>query len=355
MKAKVYFSSIPAIESAGGMPNAISELMAAAGFQEKCQQRDLIAVKLHFGEKGNQPPIPPQWIKPISDMIKSQGASPFLTDTCVLYRSQRDNAVKYLRLIQNFGFTMGKTGAPVMIADGLAGNDETEVEIEGQIFKRVAIASVAAQASGLMVLSHVTGHMAAGMGAAIKNLGMGFASRKGKLRQHAAMKPHINKALCTGCRVCTQWCPVNAIHMDGDVAEIDSHKCIGCGECVTVCRYYAVKHDWRTESSDLQKRMAEHALGVIIQKKDKVGFLNFLTSITKDCDCIHKKQTPIMPDIGILASDDPVAIDSAGLDLIHQNAGATLNEMAYPIDPYVQIQHGEAIGLGTRQYDLIEV
>ncbi|MBN2104544.1 DUF362 domain-containing protein [bacterium] len=355
MKAKVYYITMSGIERAGGVAKAIPGLLKSAGFQSKFQQRDLVAVKLHFGEKGNKPPIAPGWIRPVSDMIKSQGASPFLTDTCVLYRSQRDNAVKYLQLIQNFGFTPGKTGAPVIIADGLAGNDETEVDISGQLFNKVAIASVAAQASGLMVLSHVTGHLAAGMGAAIKNLGMGFASRKGKLRQHANMKPHISEALCTGCGVCLRWCPVDAISMHGNVAKIDSLKCIGCGECVTVCRYYAVKHDWQTAGPDLQKRMAEHALGVVIPKKGKTGFLNFLTSITKDCDCIGRNQTPIMPDIGILASDNPVAIDAASLDLIHQNAGTGLNNIAYPIDPWVQIRHGEAIGLGTCRYDLIEV
>jgi len=351
-RAKVYFLPIETIENSD-IVQTLPSLLEAAGFTHLFQERDLVGIKLHFGEKGNQPPIAPNWLRPVSEMIKVQGAAPFLTDTCVLYKSKRDNAVSHLKLAQNYGFTQGKTGAPVVIADGLTGNDETDIEIPGEIFDRVSIASAAAQASGLIVISHVTGHLVAGMGAAIKNLGMGFASRKGKLRQHANLKPYVSAALCTGCEVCTRWCPSNAIQMNNQVAVIDSAQCIGCGECVTVCRYYAIKHDWQTEAPELQKRMAEHALGVIIHKRKKTGYLNFLIRITKDCDCVGKNQTAILPDIGILAGSDPVAIDAASLELVQQFSGKQLNEMAYPIDPWIQIRHGEKIGLGTSQYDLV--
>ncbi len=355
MGTDVFFADMNRIHQSGGIVKTLPALMEHAGFHHKFENPDLVGIKLHFGEKGNHPPIAPEWVRPVSDMIKKQGGEPFLTDTCVLYKSQRDNAINHLRLAQNYAFTIGKAGAPVIIADGLTGNDETEIAIPGQIFDRVSIASAAAQASGIIALSHVTGHLAAGMGAAIKNLGMGFASRKGKLRQHANMKPFVDESACTGCEVCTRWCPVNAIAMNNGKAVIDHGICIGCGECVTVCRYYAVKHDWQTEAPDLQKRMAEHALGVVIQKRSKVGFINFLTSITKDCDCIGKNQQPLIDDIGIIVSDDPVAIDAASLDLIQEHSSRPLNALAYPIDPWEQIRHGEAIGLGSRNYQLISI
>ncbi|MBN1782390.1 DUF362 domain-containing protein [bacterium] len=350
--ASVYFGAMPVIHASGGIQAFLPVLMKAAGFDRKFHDKDFIAVKLHFGEKGNHPPIAPEWLRPVTDLIKKQGANPFLTDTCVLYKSQRDNAINYLKMAQNYGFTPGKTGAPMIIADGLTGNDEKEIDIPGQLFRTVSIASAAAHATGFVVLSHVTGHLAAGMGAAIKNLGMGFASRKGKLRQHANMKPYVSEKQCTGCEICTRWCPADAITMNQAVARIDSGKCIGCGECVTVCRFYAIRHDWQTEAPDLQKRMAEHALGVVLNKTHKTVYINFLTSVTKDCDCIGKNQTPVIEDIGILASDDPVAIDAASLDLILEKAGKPIEELAYPIDPWEQIRHGEKIGLGKRQYEL---
>jgi uncharacterized Fe-S center protein len=351
MKSRVIFTPVHTAEKLG-FSKTVHLMMGEAGLLNIYQSGDLVAVKLHFGEKGNRPPIPPEQVRVFTELIRKQGAEPFLTDTCVLYKSQRDNAVKHLRLIQNFGFTPGKTGAPAIIADGLAGNDEKEIKIPGQIFSSVSIAAAAAQSTGLMILSHVTGHLGTGMGAAIKNLGMGFASRKGKLRQHSGMKPRISASVCTGCRICLNWCPANAISMQDKIAEIDPEKCIGCGECLTVCRYYAVKHDWRTGSHELQRRIAEHALGVVISKRNKAAYFNFLTSITKDCDCIGKNQEPLFPDIGFCLSNDPVAIDAISLDLIQDHTGKPLNELAYPIDPWEQIRHGETIGLGSSKYEL---
>jgi len=185
---------------------------------------------------------------------------------------------------------------------------------------------------------------------------MGFASRKGKLRQHSVMKPAISEKYCTGCQTCIKWCPVDAISMQGDVAWIDSKTCIGCGECITVCRFNAVKFDWKVDSNELQKRIAEHALGVAVEKSGKIGYINFLISVTKDCDCFAVKQEPVIPDIGILASKDPVAIDAASLNLIRQKMGETLPEISYPnVDPWAQIRHGEEIGLGSADYKLVEL
>ena len=356
MASKVWFAGVEKGERMEATAKKVDALFRQADLGGCMGKNDLVALKMHFGEKGNDTHIPPRFVRPVVEAIKKREAKPFLTDTCVLYKSQRDNAVDHLRLAHEHGFTMENVGAPVVIADGLVGRGEQAVKIPGKIFKEVSIASLAVEVNAIVVLSHMTGHLATGFGATIKNLGMGFASRKGKLRQHSVMKPAISKKKCTGCQVCVQWCPANAISMRGEVAWIDSKVCIGCGQCLTVCRFDAVQYDWKMKNQDLQERMAEHALGVVIGKREKVGCMNFLISVTKDCDCFDIRQEPVMPDIGIVASTDPVAVDAASLELIREKTGKALSDVSYPnVDPWVQIRHAEAVGLGSTDYELAEV
>jgi len=331
-------------------------LINKSGLTGCVSKNDLVAIKIHFGEEGNTTYISPECVNPVVQNIRQKEGNPFLTDTNVLYRSQRDNAVDHLRLAHQHGFTLEITGAPVIIADGLIGSMEKEIAIPGQIFSRVSVSTTAVEAGSIIVMTHVTGHMITGIGGAIKNLGMGFASRKGKLRQHSVSKPSVQSKHCTGCGVCLDWCPADAIVIQNDKAVIQNKICIGCGECIAVCRFGAVKHDWGMGEDELQKRMAEHALGVTIHKKGKIGYISFLTNVTKDCDCISKNQKSLFPDIGILASFDPVAIDAASLNLIQERAGKQLTDLSYPkVDSWVQIHHGEAIGLGHAQYELVEI
>jgi len=356
MAVKVYFVGVEDGEEKEAVVDKVVSLFRRADLGSCIGKNDLVAVKMHFGEKENDTHIPHGLVRPVVEEIKKREGKPFLTDTCVLYKSRRDNGVDHLLLAHEHGFTVDNVGAPVVIADGLLGNVEKEVEILGKVFKKVSLSTVALEANALMILSHVTGHIATGIGGAIKNLGMGFSSRKGKLRQHSVMKPAISTKKCTGCEVCVQWCPSDAISMKGELAWIESKLCIGCGQCLTVCRFDAVKYDWRMKEKDLQQRITEHALGVVVGKAGKVGCMNFLTSVTKDCDCFDVRQKPIIPDIGILASMDPVAIDAASLDLIYQKTGKKLRDVSYPkIDPWVQIRHGEEIGLGSAEYDLHEI
>jgi uncharacterized protein len=353
MKRKVFFIPAATNEKLELIHQKIQMLFEKANLEICFEAEDFIAIKTHFGEDGNTTHIPANYFPPFIKKLKDLGGKPFLTDTCVLYASERSDAVKHHHLAEKHGFTIDQTGAPVVIADGLRGRNETDVKIPGELFKKVSIATEAVVANAMIVTTHVTGHMASGIGGAIKNIGMGLASRKGKLRQHSSMKPAIISPKCTGCALCLLWCPEDAITMNGDVAVINGKKCIGCGECLTVCRFDAVRYNWKTSSSDLQKRMTEHALGAIFNKKDKVCFFSFLMNITKDCDCYNVKQTPMMNDIGILAAKDPVAIDKASLDLVKQHAGDSLEDMSYPsIDPLVQLKHGEKIGLGCMDYDL---
>jgi uncharacterized Fe-S center protein len=354
LKPKVYFISASASESLDTIHKKLLALSQQANFSICFEPKDLVAIKIHFGEEGNTTHIPAEFCIPLVEEIKKNNGKPFFTDTCVLYKSKRADAVNHLLLAEKHGFTPQKCGAPVIIADGSRGSNEIEVKIPGKLFEKVSIAADAMAANALLVMTHVTGHMASGIGGAIKNLGMGLASRKGKLRQHSTMKPRIEVAKCTGCGQCIIWCPETAIRINGNVAVINEKICIGCGECLTVCHFDAVKYNWKTSNDQLQKKMTEHALGVVINKKDKVCYLNFMINITKDCDCLNQPQKTITKDIGILASKDPVAIDKASLDLVEQFSGKSLVSQSYPsIDPTVQLVHGEAIELGRIEYDLV--
>ena len=354
MKPKVYFIPASASESLDTIHNKLLILYEQANFNVCFEPKDLVAIKIHFGEDGNTTHVPANYLKSIINELKTQKAKPFFMDTCVLYRSNRSDAINHLLLAESHGFSQNEIGIPVIIADGLRGSNEIEVKIPGKLFNKVSIAADAMTANAMLVVTHVTGHMASGIGGAIKNLGMGLASRKGKLRQHSSMKPRIEVAKCTGCGQCIIWCPENAISMNGNVAVINEKICIGCGECLTVCHFDAVKYNWKTSNYDLQRKMAEHALGVVFHKKDKMCYLNFLFNITKDCDCLPGVQKPVFKDIGILASKDPVAIDKASLDLVEQYSDKSLVSQSYPsIDPMVQLVHGEEIGLGSKQYDMV--
>jgi len=353
---KVYFYPFDKSFDLGKKQEAVSDILRTAGIESVIGPNDLVAVKIHFGEKKNDTHISAELTRPVIDLVKQYKGKPFLTDTCVLYKSQRDNSVDHLMLAHKHGFTIENTGAPVVIADGLMGNLEREVEINCPVYKSVYIAASAKEANAIVVLSHVTGHLATGLGGAIKNIGMGFASRKGKLKQHSAMKPKIKQKFCTGCGVCIEWCPVNCITMNNGKAFIDNNACIGCGECLAVCRFGAVKHDWAVSDVELQRRMAEHALGVVKGKEKKILFVNFLINITKDCDCMGIKQTPVIPDIGVVAGFDAVSVDAASLDLIEQRTGKSLSEISYPdINPREQIEYGNKIGLGSLEYNIINI
>jgi hypothetical protein len=232
------------------------------------------------------------------------------------------------------------------------------VAIDGELNKEVFVAYDAARCQSILSVAHVTGHLASAVGATLKTLGMGFASRKGKMRQHSVLKPAVKRPACTACGECIKYCPANAIALDRGKAKIDPDTCIGCAECVAVCRFGAVGFDWNQESPDLQKNIAEHALGVLQGKEGRAVFFNFAISITKDCDCFDTPNMPgIVDDIGILASDDPVAVDKACVDLIEQQSGQALGPLIRnpKLDPRHQLEHAERIGLGLMTYDLITV
>jgi uncharacterized Fe-S center protein len=354
-KSKLYLYRFTTKEAITKTAKNLKLLFARAGFEQMVSKHDITAVKTHFGERGVNSHVQPQYIEPIIRKIKACGAKAFLSDTNVLYKSERDNAVDHLALAYEHGFTYENTGAPVIIADGINGVNEQEIEINAPLNKRVNIAREYLSANSIIVVTHVTGHIGAGFGATIKNMGMGMSSRKGKLTQHSVSHPKIAENKCIQCGVCLQWCPVDAITMAENSAVINDEKCIGCGECLAVCRPGAVKFKWDSSSELLQRQIAEHALGIATAKTGKIGYFTFLTHMTKECDCMAHPNKYIVDDIGVLAGTDPVAIDQAVWDLTMKD-GKNINQLSYPnVDGEEQLRYGEKIGLGSREYEIEEI
>jgi uncharacterized Fe-S center protein len=283
---------------------------------------------------------------------------PFITDTSTLYTGRRHNAIDHTILASERGFSVEGLGIPFIAPDGLFGTSETAVRIDGRLDREVLIASDIVRCQSILSVAHFTGHLATCAGASIKTLGMGCSSRKGKMRQHSALKPHIKKGACTRCGQCVSHCPEAAISMEEIAAHIDEDKCIGCAECVAVCRFDAVAYDWQQENDVLQKSVAEHALGVLKGKEGRAVFFNFVMSVTKDCDCFDRTDMPtIVDDIGILASTDPVAVDKASIDLVEDRGGRKLSRLIgnTKLDWHAQIAHAVEIGLGSAEYELTEI
>ncbi|UCF95792.1 MAG: DUF362 domain-containing protein [Spirochaetaceae bacterium] len=315
-----------------------------------------MAVKIHIGEGSNTTHVSPGVVREIVHAVKRHKAFPFLTETSTLYKGNRSDAVTHLMYAYSRGYSFDQVGAPFIMADGLTGNTEIEIPIRGVLFDAVNIAREITMADALIAVTHPTGHIGLGLGASLKNLGMGLSSRIGKLRQHSSITPYIEAEVCTFCLKCMEWCPEDAIVEKNDKAFIVDQKCVGCGECLSACNFNAVKYNFAVESADLQRRVAEHALGVMANMKGRALFLNFLIDMTKDCDCIDQAQKPILPDAGILASADPVAADQATLDITKDKFGSDLGAASYSnLDPAIQIEHAARIGLGSRNYRLIRL
>ncbi len=354
--SKVWFSSLEDNADNNVISQKLVRLYHAAGFEEILNKDEFVAVKIHFGEKNNTGHIKPQWIKPLLDTVKEKKCKPFLTDTNTLYRGERQNSIDHLMQAHEHGFGVQTLGVPVIIADGLLSKNYSEVPVSGEHFQSVKIANDILHSHSLMVLSHVTGHIISGMGAAIKNLAMGCAPISGKQIQHADVRPQVNPEKCKACKLCIEWCPKDAIQIYDGVARIDVEKCYGCGECIASCRYHAIKNSFKNTSSGLQEKMAEYALGAVKNKDGKCCYFNFLTHVSKECDCMNKVQDKVIGDIGILASYDPVAIDQASVDLLKKKSGKDILRKLWPENDYnVQIAHAAKIDLGSDSYELVKV
>ncbi|MTI81957.1 MAG: DUF362 domain-containing protein [Firmicutes bacterium] len=367
MAAKVYFVDMRA-NVKQNLLDKLLKLWEKTGFNNLITEKDLVAFKVHFGEKGNLAYIRPQYLRQLVDKVKELGGNPFLTDANTLYVGSRANAVDHIITAIENGWPYSVVGAPVIIADGLTGKDYINVPIEGKHFNEVKIGSAAIHADAFISVSHFKGHGLTGFGATIKNIGMGLGSRSGKQMMHSDVLPNVDSEKCVGCTRCAKWCPGEAIEIVERKANIIKAQCIGCGECTVTCPEGAIAVNWKTEPHLIQEKMAEYTMGVLKNKKDKCGFITFITQVSPECDCCGWNDAPIVRDIGIVASMDPIALDQAAIDLVNQEQvlpGSKLEgkeeakdkiKALHPESDYDKsLVHGEELGLGTRKYELIKL
>ncbi len=368
MKSTVYFISLRT-NPRESLVDKIGRLLETAGFADIIKKKDLAAIKLHFGALGNTAFIRPVFIQKIVDCVKSLEGIPFLTDCNTLYTGSRSDTPSHIETAIKNGFAYSVVNAPVVIADGIRGGSFFDVTINQKRFETVYIGSDIIHSDVLVSVAHFKGHELTGFAGTLKNIGMGCASRKGKLAQHSSMSPKVKRKKCIGCGDCGHHCPSEAIFMNEKKALIDKNKCIGCGECIIICPTGAVQIQWNPSIPRFLENMVEYSMGVLKDKKDKAFFINFLTDISPACDCLNYNDTPIVRDIGILASTDPVAIDKASVDLVNSeqalpntcmetNTGPGEDKFAsiYPeVDWAYQFEYAESIGLGSTDYELVTI
>lgn len=369
MTADVYFMDLAATPRES-LPQKLARLVETAGIGDALSKNDLAAVKIHFGEKGNTNFIRPVYIRQLIRTIRKKGAHPFLTDANTLYVGTRTNAVSHIRTAVENGFAFSSMdGAPVIIADGLMGKNEVAVAVGQKNCKEVYIGAEIVQAGALVSVAHFKGHELSGFGGTLKNVGMGSASRRGKLAQHSNVSPKIKRKTCVGCGACAAHCPGRAIYLEEKKAYVKQDLCIGCAECIVRCPTQSVKINWNQTVPVFLEKMIEYTYGVLKDKKDKAFFINFITDVTPKCDCLSYSEGPIVNDIGVVASKDPVALDQASADLVNRQAalphqalhthlapGEDKFKGLYPsVDWEHQLAYAQEIGLGQRAYNLVKL
>jgi uncharacterized Fe-S center protein len=302
------------------------------------QKKSPSAIKLHVGEEGNINYVSPRYVQRLAELINDAGGRAFLTDTTTLYAGRRFRADLHIEVAKEHGFDF----APMIIADGLYGDDY--VEVEG-----AKIASLFGRIDTMFCVSHFKGHLTCGFGGAIKNLGMGCAAKGGKLEMHSLSKPYIDENRCTACLTCFDYCIHDAIKKNKKGVVIDKKLCTGCAGCMSVCPEHAIRFAWDAASSDTQKGIARYAARVA--KDKRVFYLNFLINISPNCDCFHTNEPMIAPDIGILASFDPVSVDQACYDMVRE----PMEKLHPEIDAQEQLAFAERFGAGERKYEIKNV
>ena len=369
MIADVFFMDLE-VNSRENLPQKLSRLVKTAGIENILTKNDLTAVKIHFGEQGNTAYIRPVFIRKIIQTIKEYKARPFLTDANTLYVGTRSNSVAHIHTAIENGFSYSSMDStPIIIADGLMGKSETKISIDQKNCQHVYIGSEIINADTLISVAHFKGHELTGFGGTLKNIGMGCASRRGKLDMHSNVSPKIKRKTCIGCAECEKHCPAGAISLEEKKAYIDKNKCIGCGECIIRCPTQSVNINWNQTIPVFLEKMMEYNLGVLKNKEKKAFFINFITDISPKCDCLSYSESPIVNNVGILAATDPVAIDQASADLVNQQkglpgtvlqtnlaAGQDKFRGLYPsVDWEHQLDYAQKIGLGTREYNLVKL
>jgi uncharacterized protein len=355
MKSKVYAVNIKDADDIRTVNDRLKVLLANSKVFDILGTNQRVAVKAHFGEEGNTGFVRPDHVRVICDEIHRKGAVPLLSDANTLYRGRRLNSKDHLALAHEHGFTKEALGVDIFIPDDGKKEDAADIQIGQRLIKTAKVARFYIDVDAIVAVSHFKGHVLTSFGGAIKNIGMGCATREGKLAQHCDAAPVFHAENCVGCGECELVCPAGAIHIENDKSVLDRSKCIGCASCVAACPHMAMFIDFDA-GNELQQKMAEYALAVLGSKKDKACFLNFAIRITRECDCWPFENPGMAPDVGILASLDPVSIDKASLDLVNDACGKDVFREAHPQqDPLRQLKHAEEIGLGSMEYEIIQV
>ena len=366
-KSKVYFSDFRCLNAEEGLLQKLTRLLKAAGMGTLDFEGKLTAIKLHFGEPGNLAYLRPNWAKTVADFVKERGGKPFLTDCNTLYVGGRKNALDHLDSAYVNGFNPLATGCHCIIADGLKGDDEVLVPVRGGEYVREAkIGHAVMDADVFISLTHFKGHESTGFGGTLKNIGMGCGSRAGKMEQHSDGKPSINREKCVGCGTCERWCAQDAIHVGAEgKAVLDPAKCVGCGRCLSHCPVDAVYGRQDTPNDILNCKIAEYTKAVVDGRP--CFHISLVVDVSPNCDCYGMNDVPVVPDVGMFASFDPIALDQACADAV--NAQTPLSGSALAEDGHcdhfhclhpntnweVALDHGVKLGLGSREYDLIQV
>lgn len=354
MKSKVYLARLGNSEKLQVVASKLKHLLEESCVLNFIPPKSKVAVKMHFGEAGNNGFVQPEYLRIICDKISAQKAAAFISDTNTLYRGRRTNSADHLALAHEHGFTHQATGAEIIVPEDNK-KDILEVSINQKFIQAAKLARIFVDADAFVGVSHFKGHIMTGFGGALKNIGMGCAAREGKLQQHSEVSPVVYQDKCTGCGECEKACPVKAITIQNNQSVINGAKCIGCATCIAVCPSLAIDVPWGSGAATIQEKMVEYAWAVLKNKKGKTGFLNFAIKITKECDCLAKDDPRIVPDIGILASEDPVSIDQAAFDLVNQASGRDIFQELHPQrDGTKQLKYAHKLGLGNLDYQLIE-
>ncbi len=373
--SKVYFTNMRTEPFGDNLLQKLDKLMLRAGIEQIDFEHKYTAIKMHFGEPGNLSFLRPNFAKAVVDRVAAQGGRPFLTDCNTLYVGRRGNALDHLGAAQENGFSPLTTGCQLLIADGLKGTDDVEIPFEGgEYFKSALIGKAIMDADILLSLTHFKGHEQTGFGGVIKNIGMGSGSRAGKMQMHNDGKPKVSKTRCRACGQCFQACAHGAISWgaaqtdEGEkkVAAIDHERCVGCGRCIGACNFHAIYNATDSTNHALNCKMAEYTKAAINGRPH--FHVSVAMQISPYCDCHAENDAAIVPDIGIFASFDPVALDAACIDAVNAAPpipGSALSERphAYGGDHFAdlhpttdwrsQLSHAEKIGLGTAQYELV--
>lgn len=373
-KAKVYYTDFRT-KLGEGLPTKLKRLIRAAGIGEIDMDNKFVAIKMHFGELGNLGFLRPNYARAVVDVVKELNGKPFLTDCNTLYPGSRKNALEHLYCAWENGFTPMTVGCPILIGDGLKGTDDVEVPVNGgEYVKNAKIGRAVMDADVFLTLTHFKGHETTGFGGTIKNIGMGCGSRAGKKEQHTDGKPSVIEEQCRGCRMCQRECANNGLIFDEQTKKmtIDQNNCVGCGRCIGACNFDAIEFTNYTATKNLNCRMAEYTKAVIDGRPN--FHISLIVDVSPNCDCHSENDAPILPNIGMFASFDPLALDQACADACLKATPLPNSQLAEnmkhedfcdhhdhfenstPNSEYKTcLAHAEKIGIGTREYEIIRV